>query len=289
MFLRLKNQEIKSTLVFALIAFVILPMLPNQAYGPFGAFNPYLIWLMVVFICGISFLSYVAIKLFGVKRGIGLTGFFAGLISSTALAFDFADQSKQNRGIVDPYVFAVLIASSAMFFRVLIEVAVLSEDLFAKIVLPMSVMGAVGIFSAIYVWIKKRDGREVEHKIKEKLIKMKTPFSLVSALKFGLLFGVVLFIAHAALALLGDRGLYITSVLSGLFDVDAITISIINLINEGGVSLHIGSVGVVLAAMVNTFTKAMIFIFLGNRRVALKIFSAFCLMLACGVVTMFFV
>ena len=289
MFLRLKNQEVKSTLVFAVIAFVILPLLPNQSYGPFGAFNPYLIWLMVVFICGISFLSYVVIKLFGVKRGIGLTGFFAGLISSTALAFDFADQSKKNKGVVDPYVFAIVIASSAMFFRILVEVAVLSETLFSKIFWPMATMGAIGILAAIYLWIGKTDGRDVEKSIREKIVKMKTPFSLINALKFGLLFAVVLFVAHAALVLLGDRGLYITSVLSGLFDVDAITISIINLINEGGASLHIGSIGVILAAMANTFTKAMIFVFLGNKKVAIQIIKVFSLILAGGVVATFFV
>ncbi|MFA5821274.1 MAG: DUF4010 domain-containing protein [Candidatus Gracilibacteria bacterium] len=289
MFSRLKNKELKSTLVFAVIAFVILPMLPNQAYGPFGAFNPYLIWLMVVFICGISFLSYVVIKIFGVKRGIGLTGFFAGLISSTALAFDFADQSKKNSGIVEPYVFAVVIASSAMFFRVLVEVVILSEELFAKIFWPMTAMGVVGILAALFLWLKKSDGKEVEQSIKKNIVGMKTPFSLANGLKFGLLFAAVLFVAHAALALLGDKGLYVTSVLSGLFDVDAITISIINLINEGGISLHSGAIGVILAAMVNTFTKAMIFVFLGNMKVAIKIIEVFIFILASGVVAIFFV
>ncbi len=95
----LRNEEIVSAIEFIVIAFVVLPMLPNESFGPYGFFNPYIVWLMVVFISAISYASYIAIKIFGPKKGIGITGFLAGFISSTALALSFSAQSKKNKFI----------------------------------------------------------------------------------------------------------------------------------------------------------------------------------------------
>ncbi|MBD3360456.1 DUF4010 domain-containing protein [Candidatus Peregrinibacteria bacterium] len=282
---RLKNKELISTIQFVVIAFVVLPLLPNQGYGPYGFFNPYIIWLMVVFISGISFVSYIAIKLFGAKRGIGLTGFLAGLISSTALSLSFSGQSKKNKSIENPYVLAIVVASSAMFFRILIEILVLNRELLGPVSIPMITMGVVGIFSALFFWFRKE---KVPSKIEDKLLKVKSPFSLWPALKFGLFFAVVLFLVNAGKEFMGEKGIYLTSLLSGLADVDAITVSMANLAKEK-VSTNVAVNSITIAAMTNTLVKGGIFLLFGNKKVAWKILLVFVLMLIAGGVSLIFI
>lgn len=281
---QLKNEEVVSTIQFIVIAFVILPLLPNQEFGPYGFFNPYIVWLMVVFISGISFASYIAIRLFGAKKGIGLTGFLAGLISSTALTLSFSGESKKNPKVINPYVMAIVIACTAMFFRILIEIAVLNRDLLMRLLIPMLTMGIVGAAGVLYFWFKKDRLPEatVEH-----ALSMKSPFSLVPALKFGAFFALILFLVKFGNAALGAKGIYLTSILSGIIDVDAITVSMANLANNE--LLQSSAVtAIIIAAMVNTFVKGAIFIFLGNRKAAWKIIAVFGLMLGAGGISLFF-
>lgn len=280
----IKNEEIVSTIQFIVITFIILPLLPNKGFGPYEFFNPYVVWLIVVFISGISFASYIAIKLFGAKRGIGLTGFLAGLISSTALTLSFSGQSKKNKTIVDPYVVAIVVASSAMFFRVLLEVAVLNRELLATLVLPMTVMGGVGILSALFFWFRDR---KLPEEAQKHFQSMKSPFRLSPALQFGLFFALILFLVKFSESVIGDKGLYMTSVLSGVLDVDAITVSVSTLAKSEMAKLS-ATYAIIIATMVNTVAKGMIVLFLGNRKVAVKILAVFALMLVAGGISLLF-
>ncbi|MFH1284052.1 MAG: MgtC/SapB family protein [Candidatus Peregrinibacteria bacterium] len=281
----LKNRELVSTIQFAIIAFVVLPMLPNEYYGPYGFFNPYVVWLMVVFISGISFLSYIAIKLFGARKGIGLTGFLAGLISSTALALSFSSQSKKNKNVVNPYVVAVVVASSAMFFRILLEVAVLNIAILKYVLVPMVSMGVVGIICAVIFWVKKE---KPSGKVSGKLKELKSPFSLWPAVKFGIFFAVILFFVNFGKAMMGNSGIYITSIVSGFADVDAITVSMAN-ISKNGLPASVAVNAITLAAMTNTLIKGFLFVIFGSRKVSLRIAGVFLLMLAAGGISLVFV
>lgn len=281
----IQNKEIASTIQFIIIAFIVLPLLPNEAYGPYGFFNPYVVWLMVVFISGISFLSYIAMRLFGAKKGITLTGFLSGLISSTALAFTFSAQSKQNKGIQNPYVLAIVIAGSAMFFRILIEVLVLNSALLPMLLVPMLSMGVTGILIAWFLWRKKE---KIPENIERDVQKVKSPFSLGPALKFGIFFAATLFFSKFAMDYWGDRGVYFASVISGAIDVDAITVSMANL-SKDGLSSFTATIAITIAAIVNTLFKALIFLFFGNRKVALKILLAFGLIIIVGGASFFFI
>ena len=275
----LRNNDIVSTIQFVAIAFVVLPLLPNEAYGPYGFFNPYLIWLMVVFISGISFASYIAIKLFGSKRGIGVTGFLAGFISSTALAMSFSGDSKKNKSVVNPYVVAILVASSAMFFRIILEVAVLNRDLLGELIVPIGSMGVTGILGSLYFWIKKEKSSSA---LSKKVSLIESPFSLKPALQFGLFFAIILFLVKYAEAEMGDGGLYLTSLVSGLMDVDAITVSVATLAKDG-LSNSSAVTAISIAALTNTFVKGGIFLLFGNKEVAKKIISVFVLVFVVGV------
>ncbi len=274
----LQDQEIISTLQFIIIAFVILPLLPNKAFGPYDFFNPYIVWLMVVFISGISFLSYIAIRLLGARKGIVATGFFAGFISSTALAFSFSGDSKKNQHIINPYVLAVVVASTAMFFRVIVEVIVLNVELIKLLIIPFSAMGIVGILSSIFIWHR---GRKTPEAIEKDIIKLKSPFSIMPAVKFAAFFALILFLSNFANATMGDRGLYLTSLLSGFIDVDAITVSVANL-SKTDVSHTSAVFAITIAAMANTVTKGGVFLLFGNKKVALKVVLVFGLMLLSG-------
>ncbi|MFH1534084.1 MAG: MgtC/SapB family protein [Nitrospirota bacterium] len=281
-----KNREIVSAIQFIVIAFVVLPLLPNQYYGPFGFFNPYVVWLMIVFISAISFSSYVAIKIFGTKKGIGITGFLAGFLSSTALTLSFSEQSKKNKKIINPYVLAIVVASSAMFFRVLLEVSVLSPGLLNKLLVPMITMGVVGILSVMFFWTKKD---KTSKKLEEKMIKVESPFSLKPALKFGAFFAFVSLLTKLGIEYMGDSGLYLTSFISGIMDVDAITVSVADDFVSNKVSELSAVTAITIAAMTNTFAKGGIFLFLGNKKVALKIISVFSLILLAGGASLVFV
>jgi uncharacterized membrane protein (DUF4010 family) len=282
---KLKDTEIVSTVEFMIVAFVVLPLLPNQSYGPFDFFNPYMIWLMVVLISGISFLSYVAVKLFGAKRGIGITGFFAGLVSSTALVFSFSAQSKKNKDVVNPYVIAILVASSAMFFRILASVAIVNPNLLSRLSIPLVAMGCAGILSSVYFWFR---GDKTDEYVQKKIIDVKNPFKLAPALKFGIFFASILFVTKVASIYFGSEGLYVTSLISGIFDVDAIVLSVSNLA-KGGLSLDVATISIMIVAFVNTVSKGVLFLLLGNRRVAYRICISYLFVILSGVISLLLV
>ena len=275
----IQNKELVSTIQFMIIAFVVLPVLPDVDYGPYAFFNPRVVWLMVVFISGISFASYVAIKLVGQRKGIALTGFLAGFISSTALAFSFSAESKKNQGIVSPYVLAVLVASTAMFFRVLLEVFVLNFELFKVMYLPIFIMGATGIALSFYFW---RKGDSVSGAMDKDVLEMESPFSIVPALKFAAFFALILLVSKFALANLGSQGIYLTSFLSGVFDVDAITLSMSKSAADGSLTEGVATIAIMIAVMTNTLVKGGIMFAFGSRKVAWKIIVSFLVILVIG-------
>lgn len=279
------RQEIVSTIEFMLIAFIVLPLLPNEYYGPFDVFNPYIIWLMVVLISGISFVSYIAIKVIGAKRGIGLIGFLSGLVSSTALAMSFSQQSKQNKDVVNPYVFAVTIGTSAVFVRILLEVFVINRDLVFPLLVPLLAMGMTGILCAIFFWTRHGEERK---KLAEETVKMESPFQLRPALKFAFFFAFVLFLTKVMEVYFGVKGVYITSVIAGFADVDPITVSVANLA-KGDLSKEAAVTAITIASMMNLIGKASIFAIFGGRKVAKSVALVFAIMLCAGAISLLFI
>lgn len=280
----LKNAEIVSTIEFAVIAFVVLPSLPNTEYGMYGFFNPYIVWLMVVLISGISFASYIAMKVLGARKGIGAIGFLGGLVSSTALTLSFAGESKKDNSIVNPYVAAIIIACSAMFFRVLVEVGILSPDLVGFVALPMVVMGTTGMLFAVFFWFGKEKGKR--QTLEKEVKTVKNPFALMPALKFGVFFVLIMFFAKFGGKTFGEQGIYLTSAVSGLVDVDAITVSIANLFKDG-LSKEVAVAGITIATIVNTIVKGSMLFILGGRKVSLRVCGVFFVIILSGLMASF--
>lgn len=280
----LAREELYDTLKFIAIVFVVLPLLPNQTFGLFNILNPYEIWLVVVLVSSISFVSYIAIKFLGPQKGIGLGGFLGGLTSSTAVAFSFSHLSRRSPKIRNPFIFGVILAASAMFFRVLFTVSLVNPVLLPYLYLPLCFMGAAGFLLAAYFWFKKDGSLKT---ISEKDLNLKSPFQFWPALQFGLVFAALLFISQIAADYFGDRGVYLTAFLSGIIDVDAITISLADLAEHQHISTLTAAVGICLAAMTNTLSKAAIVLLFGARAVAWRVGLAFVLMVGVGVATIF--
>ncbi|RLC70639.1 MAG: MgtC/SapB family protein [Chloroflexi bacterium] len=277
---RISRQDIYATLKFAIITVIILPLLPNRTYGPLDVLNPQQIWLMVVFISGISFCGYVLIKLVGPRQGIGLTGLLGGLVSSTAVTLSFSQRSQKASHLARPFTLAITVASTTMFIRVLFEAFVLNPALARVLAIPLLAAAGVGLAACAYLWF-------TEHTSEQGEVAVSNPFELGPAIKFGLLFAVILFISKAAQAYLGNAGVYLSSIVAGLTDVDAITLSMTRLASEATISHVTAARAIVLAAMSNTAVKAGIVATMGASSLRRHVLPTFAVILITGVVIAF--
>lgn len=269
-------EDIYATLKFAIITAIVLPILPNTTMGPLDVLNPRQIWYMVVLIAGISFAGYVLVKVFGSKKGLTLTGMMGGLVSSTAVTLSFSQKSREAPELGKTFASAIVLACSIMFPRILVEVAVVNRSLLAFIwpfiaILTVSGVGA----SMLLLFGKKRDTvTEVD---------LKNPFELLSAIKFGLVFALIIFVSKAAQMYLGDSGVYLAAALAGLTDVDAITLSMANL-SKSTLSESTASVAILIAVVVNTIVKASIAFSLGAAALRRYTLPGFGIVLLTGMV-----
>ena len=281
---RIKREDIVATLKFAIITAIILPVLPNQTFGPppFDVLNPYKIWLMVVLISGISFLGYVLIKLVGSRHGIGLTGLLGGLVSSTAVTLSFSQRSQKEDHLAKPFALAIIIAWTIMFVRVLVEVTITNLALLWVVWLPITVAGGAGLAYGAYLYFAPRQGETGD-------VSVSNPFELGPAITFGLLYGVILLVARAAQFYFGDTGVYFSSILSGLADVDAITLSMAELSNSGNLELSTAARAIVLATMSNTVVKGGIVLSSGSAALRRALLPGFILILVTGLTLTLFI
>ena len=134
---RLGDEDLKAIMQFALLSLVILPVLPNRAYGPYAVLNPHHIWLMVCLIVGISLGGYIVYKFVGEKAGIVLGGILGGLISSTATTVSYARRSAEAPKSSAGAAIVVMIASTVVFVRVLLIIGLLSPTFFPTALPPM--------------------------------------------------------------------------------------------------------------------------------------------------------
>lgn len=257
---RLTQEDMVAALKFAVITAIILPVLPNEPISdqpPFDVLNPYKVWLMVVLISGISFLGYVLFKIMGTRRGLGLTGLLGGLASSTATTLSFSERSHRDPGLGAPFALAIMIAWSVMFIRILIEVAAVNRALLPVLAIPIAAaLVAALVYTVILYFASQRAG--------EGEMQLHNPFELRTAITFGLLYGVILVVARAAQVYLGDAGIYASSIISGLADVDAITLSMAELSRGGNVAEVVAARAIVLAGMANTVVKGAVVLATGS-------------------------
>jgi uncharacterized membrane protein (DUF4010 family) len=261
---QIEAAELTAALKLLLVSVVILPVLPDQGFGPWQALNPYQLWWLVVLMAAISFAAYCAMKIAGAERGILLTGFLGGLVSSTAVTVQLARLARRAEL---PNIFAagVLVAGATMFIRMLLVVAIVSPMLLASLAIPLGAMSLTAFAAAAAFTLRKQAVMPL------KALKLENPVELKQALQFAALLAIIVLLTKWVQAAFGETGLYPLAAVSGLADVDAITISLARLVLEDRITIASACYAIVLAAAVNTAAKATLAIFLGGPRLGLLV------------------
>jgi len=270
----LEFQDLTAVIKLLLISVVVLPALPDRGYGPWEALNPYRIWWMVILIAALSFAGYVAIKLAGARRGVLLTGLLGGLVSSTLTTLTFSRLARERRadGVLAA---GIVLASAVMLPRMLATVAVINPALLPMLAAPLGLMaGAAGLGAW---WL----GRQQADMPPESKLELGNPMKLLPALKFGGLLALVMLFANAMHAWLGHEGLYAAAAVSGISDVDAITLSLAQMA-QGTIAEYTAARGIVIAALVNTAVKGALAAGIAGREMARRVLPVFGLTLAAG-------
>ncbi len=258
---RIDSEDVYATLKFAVITVIVLPLLPQEGYGPppFDVLVPYNVWLMVVLISGISFLGYVLIQVVGPRRGVGLTGILGGLASSTAVTLSVAERSRDSKGLDRPFALAVLLAWAIMYVRVIVEVGVVHPPLLAYVWAPVLGVFAASLAYCAYLYVVQPTEEHDEPQT------VRNPFRLAPAITFGVLYAVILVLSNGAQSFFGDAGVYLSSLVAGLADVDAITLSMARLNESGDVQSETATRAIIIAAAANTVLKGGIVALTGTR------------------------
>jgi uncharacterized membrane protein (DUF4010 family) len=275
------ERDMLAIMQFVLLSLVILPVLPHQDFGPYGVWNPFQIWLMVVLIVGISLTGYIAYKFLGAQRGTLLAGVLGGLISSTATTVSYARRTVENKNLANLAAVVIVIASCVSLGRVLIEVAAVAPVAFASMAPPFAAILAVSIVIAavMFLWRPSRDTQMPEQK---------NPAELKTAFIFAAIYAVVLLAVAVAKEHFGSAGFYTVAIISGLTDMDAITLSSARLVEGGRTDPSTGWRAIMIAAMSNFVFKFGTVSLLGDRLLTLRIGAAFGLILACGAAVLWF-
>ncbi|MBI4701059.1 MAG: DUF4010 domain-containing protein [Deltaproteobacteria bacterium] len=274
---RVSADDVYATTKFVILALIILPVLPQRTYGPLGVLSPYKIGMMIVLVAGISFAGYVAARLVGSRRGLLVAGLLGGLVSSTAVTMTYAGRARSEARLAAVCAVAIVAACSTMFARIVGVVAVVDRPLLVSLAPSLGTMAAVGLVAA--AWLYRRTGRVRAGPDED--VHLRNPFELRQAVSFGLLYGVVLFVAKAAQTYLGSGGLYASSVLAGLTDVDAITLSVAEL-HRGGLDSSTAATAITCAAVTTTVVKSAIAISTGGRVLGRQVATVLGLALAAG-------
>jgi uncharacterized membrane protein (DUF4010 family) len=259
---RLTRRDLVSILQFAVLTFVVLPILPDRSYGPYGALNPHQVWLMVVLISGISLAGYVALRFFRSRYGAVLLGLLGGLVSSTATSLVYARHSRDNANLVRLSVMVILIANMVVLVRIGVVTMVVAPPVLVHL-LPILGTGLLfGLVVLVAGWRRQRAPMDLP------VPETANPTEIHAALGFGLLYGVVLLASAWLTDIAGSKGTYAVALVSGLTDLDAITLSSLRLFELGQLTpAHVAG-SVALAYFSNMLFKFGLVLFIGGKELA---------------------
>jgi uncharacterized membrane protein (DUF4010 family) len=280
---RLTWPELRSGIVLLAMAFILPPLLPNRAVDPWRAVNPYEIWLFTVLIAAISFLGYVAVKAAGDKIGIAIAGLVGGLASSTAVTATMSHLAREYPERTPLLSAGALLANAVMIARVLAIVALVDFSLVGALLAPLALAAGVlaggGMALMLRAMSEPSGGQSID---------LKNPLDLSSVLKFGALLTVVMAVAKIATNVFGDAGLYGLAAISGVADVDAITLSVVRLAREG-LDAETGAKAIAIAVAANTLSKTAFAWFVGGAALGWRLALFAGLAIAAGVAGILFV
>lgn len=242
------KEELRSAIQFAVLAFIVFPLLPEQSFGPWNAIDARLVWTLVVAVSGLGFLNYVLVKKYE-EKGFFATGFFGGLVNSTAVIGSISDRVSAKEVPVNLAIGAVLLANAAMAIRnAVIAVAFIPETMLS-VGVPLLVLSILGVVLSYFTsdW-----GEEIES------MNLTSPFSLKNALMFGTLFVVVLIVSAGATQLLGEQGFYISMFLAGLVSSGSSTTTAVTLLSTGQIGETTATFGILIGTLGSIFAKLLL-------------------------------
>lgn len=272
---RIGEDDLRPVFRLVLIGLVVLPALPDRTFGPYDVLNPFQIWLVVVLIVGISLAGYLAARLFGPRAGAIIGGVLGGVISSTATTVSYSRQTERQPPTSPLAAVVIMIASAVVFVRVTFEVAVTAPGVLPDVVPQFGVMTVfMGLVAAAAYLASRGESSESPG--------TSDPSDLKAAVVFGVLYAAVLFGVAAAREHFGDRGLYLVAALSGLTDMDAITLSTAQMMEAGRIDVDTGWRMMLTGGLSNIVFKGCVAAALGSRRLLRRIAVLFGISLAGG-------
>jgi uncharacterized membrane protein (DUF4010 family) len=266
---RLTRRDLVAVLQFSVLTFIVLPILPDQNYGPYGAFNPHQAWLMVVLISGLSLAGYTALHLVGTRYGAPLLGFFGGLVSSTATTLIYSKHGKASPALSNLAAMVIVIASMVVLLRLLVMSSIVAFGALPGLA-PVYAGGLIaGLIASVYAWKKTSKGQQLL------VPETANPAELHTAIGFGLLYVVVLLSSAWMSDLAGSQGLYAVALVSGLTDVDAIALSSLRLFNMGQLSEQQTVTAIAIAFLSNMAFKFGMVVFIAGTALARQVAIGF--------------
>ena len=264
----LKREEQVSLLQFLVITFIVLPILPDRTYGPYGVLNPREIWLMVVLIAGVGVASYMAMRVAGERHGTLLTGLLGGLVSSTATTALYARRSNESPAMSQVALVVVSLANLVVLMRVAVLAAVVAPGILPRLAPVLGAALAAGLVAVAFLLHRAVRGTQLA------LPAARNPAEIGMAVRFGALYAFVLLAAAWLQELVGSHGLYIATALSGLADVDPGVLSALNLYGAGRVEAGTAVAAIAIALLANTLFKLGVLAWFG-RGLALRALAPF--------------
>ena len=245
----LTRQEQVSVLQFLVASFIVLPLLPDRAFGPYEVLNPRHVWLMVVLIAGIGLASYVALRVAGERHGVVLAGILGGLVSSTATTVLHARRAGESAAARRVAATAIPLANLVPLARVAVIAAVLAPALLPSLAPVLGAALAGGLAASAFSL------RALQANGAPPVPASRNPAELATALRFAVLYAGVLFITAWLADVAGSRGVYLTAALSGLVDIDPIVLSALNFFGDGRLGAHPAVAAIALAYASNVAFK----------------------------------
>ena len=274
---RLQRLELTAALKLAIISVVLLPLLPDKGFGPGGALNPYALWWAIVLVAGVSFLGYFAIRSAGAQTGILIAGILGGLASSTATTLAFSRMAQRAPTMGAALAVGAILAGAVMFLRVVAIAAVFNRPLALTLAVPMGAMALTSIAGATILRLRAAKG--APH---SSVPQLSNPLELGIALKFGVLLALVVLATSLFGTWFGSAGVYAVAAVSGLTDVDALTISTARMSEQQSLPLTDAARAIVIATSVNTTVKAGIALVVGRASFGLRVIAVYIAVLLAG-------
>lgn len=257
--------EMRSALVLLAMSFLLLPVLPNRTVDRLQVLNPAEIWLLAILIAAISFAGYIAVRVLGERRGIALAAIAGGLASSTATTVSFARLAREHPESINVLAGGILLASLTMMGRILVLVGLIKPELLGSLLAPIAASACVFLIGTAVLYRGWTGGTgEQPH------LRIRNPFDVSAVLWLVALLAVIMLIAKLLAAQTGSAGVYVLAGISGVVDVDALTLSMTRL---AGLQMPMikASTAILIAAAANTVSKAAIATAIGGRRLGTAI------------------